>query len=247
MEKCVFIGYPAGYKGWKFYNPGNKKVVISKRADFDEHYFMLQRNSEPHLPPPHPDTLLEMPPTFISLPDMLDDSLDASQAPQKPVHGGDGPTASDLPSVAPASPPSPLACFQTPASPIIHSLLLLLLLLLLHPQLLPLAPSASGIQEISGSQSNELFQSVTNCQESLHQLWSPQMKQTATLITPLTSSKLVPPPHLSSPLTGSPSSAQMQNCGRKLVRKRWRLTESMGLGRSSNCPLGSMQLAPDGS
>ena len=38
MEKCIFIGYPEGYKGWKFYNPQTKKVIISERADFDEHY-----------------------------------------------------------------------------------------------------------------------------------------------------------------------------------------------------------------
>ena len=35
-EKCVFIGYPDGYKGWKFYNPTTKHTVISERADFDE-------------------------------------------------------------------------------------------------------------------------------------------------------------------------------------------------------------------
>ena len=38
MEKCVFIGYPEGYKGWKFYNPDTKKMVISERAEFDEWY-----------------------------------------------------------------------------------------------------------------------------------------------------------------------------------------------------------------
>jgi hypothetical protein len=38
MEKCIFIGYPEGYKGWKFYNPKTKKVIISERADFDERY-----------------------------------------------------------------------------------------------------------------------------------------------------------------------------------------------------------------
>ena len=38
MEKCVFIGYPEGYKGWKFYNPETKKVIICERADFDERY-----------------------------------------------------------------------------------------------------------------------------------------------------------------------------------------------------------------
>src|SRR6201996_7804559 len=134
---------------------------------------------------------------------------------------------------------------------IIHSSLLLLLLLfllpLLHPQLHPLVPNASGVQGTSGSQSNGLSQSITRSLESLHQWWSPQMKQTAILMTPLISSKLVWPLHLNLHHTGSPSNAQMQNCGRKLVRKRWRHTDSMALGRSSNCPLGSVQLAPDGS
>jgi hypothetical protein len=40
MEKCIFIGYPDGYKGWKFYNPITKKTVISERAEFDERYML---------------------------------------------------------------------------------------------------------------------------------------------------------------------------------------------------------------
>jgi len=36
MEKCIFVGYPAQYKGWEFYNPSNRKFVLSDRADFDE-------------------------------------------------------------------------------------------------------------------------------------------------------------------------------------------------------------------
>ena len=43
------------------------------------------------------------------------------------------------------------------------------------------------------------------------------------------------------------SNALMQICGRRLVRKRWRLNDSMALGRLSSCHLGSVQLAPDGS
>jgi hypothetical protein len=39
MEKCIFVGYPSGYKGWKFYNPVTKKFIISERAEFDERYF----------------------------------------------------------------------------------------------------------------------------------------------------------------------------------------------------------------
>ena len=36
-EKCVFIGYPDGYKGWKFYNLTTKHTIISERTDFNEH------------------------------------------------------------------------------------------------------------------------------------------------------------------------------------------------------------------
>ena len=32
----MFIGYPDGYKGWKFYNPTTKHTIISEHADFDE-------------------------------------------------------------------------------------------------------------------------------------------------------------------------------------------------------------------
>ena len=39
MEKCVFMGYPSGYKGWQFYNPTTQKYIISERAEFDEHVF----------------------------------------------------------------------------------------------------------------------------------------------------------------------------------------------------------------
>ena len=36
MEKCIFIGYPEGYKGWMFYNPTIKRTIISERAEFVE-------------------------------------------------------------------------------------------------------------------------------------------------------------------------------------------------------------------
>src|SRR5437660_7975283 len=48
VEKCVFIGYPEGYKGWKFFNPTTKHTIISERAEFDERYFPLsKRSSQP--------------------------------------------------------------------------------------------------------------------------------------------------------------------------------------------------------
>ena len=52
MEKCIFIGYPEGYKGWKFYNPETKKAVVCERADFDERYFLGRRETTPSFSPP---------------------------------------------------------------------------------------------------------------------------------------------------------------------------------------------------
>ena len=39
METCVFVGYPSGYKGWKFYNPTTRKYITSEQAEFDERTF----------------------------------------------------------------------------------------------------------------------------------------------------------------------------------------------------------------
>jgi hypothetical protein len=107
MEKCIFIGYPQGYKAWKFYSPGSKKVIISERADFDERFFMNQRSSVPQLPPPRPETLLEASPPSVHLPDSLPADLDDPGCSQQPVHGGDGPLVSDLPPVRSQTPSSP--------------------------------------------------------------------------------------------------------------------------------------------
>ena len=254
MEKCVFIEYPQGCKGWKFYNPVTKKVVISERADFDEHYFMLQRHSAPHLPPPHPDMLLETPLTSCTLPDIFGDVVDAPSVPQKPA-------LEEMVLLL-------LICllliqFHLQAlqfalrhllPPIIHFLLLLHLHLHLHhpPLLFLLTPNTPdvpemSVPEMSGCQRNGASQIATSSLESLHLLWSPQLTIPAILMIPWTSSKLMQPPHLSPHPSDSLSNALMQICGRRLVRKRWRLTDSMALGRLSSCPLGSVQLAPDGS
>ncbi len=99
--------------------------------------------------------------------------------------------------------------------------------------------------EMSGCQNNGPFQITTNSPGSPHQQLPLQMK-VRTLMIPLTSSRLVLLPQLNPHLTDSPSNALMLICGTQLVRKRWRLTDAMGLGRLSNYPLKGMQLAPDG-
>jgi len=44
-KKCIFLGYKKGVKGYKFWDPVDKKVVISRDAVFDEQS-MLQQNQE---------------------------------------------------------------------------------------------------------------------------------------------------------------------------------------------------------
>ena len=71
MEKCIFIGYPEGYKGWKFYNPETKKVIICERADFDERYTYDGQllKSAPELKPLIP---MELEPTsVVPLPEVV--------------------------------------------------------------------------------------------------------------------------------------------------------------------------------
>ena len=60
VEKCVFIGYPTGYKGWMFYNPTTGSICILEHADFDKRYFPCPTGSKHDdipsfaLPPPPP-------------------------------------------------------------------------------------------------------------------------------------------------------------------------------------------------
>jgi len=97
MEKCVFIGYPAGYKGWKFYNPTTKKTIICERAEFDERSFLL-KPSNPPLPPLLPNTQPDpVAQTDVQVPDLRGDD--------------DLPPQNDavIPALAPAPAPLPLA------------------------------------------------------------------------------------------------------------------------------------------
>ena len=39
-KKCIFIGYMKGVKGYKFWDPVVKKMVISRNAMFDEQFML---------------------------------------------------------------------------------------------------------------------------------------------------------------------------------------------------------------
>src|SRR5438445_9145531 len=64
VEECIFIGYPEGYKGWKFFNPTTKRTIISERAEFDERYFPLSKcSTQPSVAPPTPSNETTTPST----------------------------------------------------------------------------------------------------------------------------------------------------------------------------------------
>ena len=97
MEKCIFIGYPPDYKGWKFYNPITKKSIISERAQFDERYFLGIQGSTPAVIPTsllkHPPTPTSQQPSPISNlppPDDSDEDYEYSDFGDVHNHGGDG-------------------------------------------------------------------------------------------------------------------------------------------------------------
>src|SRR4051812_37938444 len=78
MEKCVFVGYPPGYKGWKFYNPTTKHTFISERADFDERFFGLKHT--PVTSSPFTEPIPDVPNTTEPSPHTLSNASDSECA-----------------------------------------------------------------------------------------------------------------------------------------------------------------------
>jgi hypothetical protein len=93
---------------------------------------------------------------------------------------------------------------------------------------------------------NNKFLCATGKSKSPLQSLHPQMKMIPPMIHWIVFTH-IPPLLLSLGHTDSPNSLLIGIHGTKLVRRRWRLIRSMAPGRSSNCLLGSMQLARDGS
>src|SRR6202789_1608872 len=65
MEKCVFVGYPDGYKGWTFYNPTTKRTVISVTN------ISVKSSSDSSITSPYLPVISR---TFPSFPHLLDES-----------------------------------------------------------------------------------------------------------------------------------------------------------------------------
>jgi transposase InsO family protein len=112
MEKCVFVGYPDGYKGWTFYNPTTKQTIISERAEFDERYFPGLKHTStidsPFEPPP---------PTFYH--PVLDSGGD-NEPETNPTHDHRSPSPEPIPDDPDALqllPDAPEALPDVPATP----------------------------------------------------------------------------------------------------------------------------------
>jgi hypothetical protein len=51
MEKAVFMGYPAGFKAWKFWNPTAQRLIIAERAEFEKRSFPTNKPKPAEQPP----------------------------------------------------------------------------------------------------------------------------------------------------------------------------------------------------
>ena len=109
MEKCIFIGYPDGYKGWKFYNPVTRKAVIAERADFDERYFLGRTKTQPTV---KPSSLLENPPSPVSIPLPTLDSPSTNEDDDRNSHVQDH--GGDIEEINPSPANSPKQELKTP-------------------------------------------------------------------------------------------------------------------------------------
>ena len=131
-QKCVFIGYPAGYKGWMFYNPLTKKTLISDSVTFDERAFpglsktpVIEENS------PYDFLLVDdttvpsqvgvVPDQVGVLPGLIGDELDQVGDSENSAPVSPSPQSSPSPSPSPSPAPSPVASPTPPPVPPVTS------------------------------------------------------------------------------------------------------------------------------
>ena len=114
-KKCIFIGYPDGVKAWRFWDPVDKKVIISSHAIFDERCFPgnstiainlidpLEESTPPPPPPPPPSLVV------LHQGGDEDDNDEAPDEPELPAPVPGVPPAAPVPNPgpAPAAPPPP--------------------------------------------------------------------------------------------------------------------------------------------
>jgi transposase InsO family protein len=104
--KCVMIGYAAGTKAWRLWDPAARRVIISKDVIFDE---------SPHQPLTHGTTAKQTPPQrLVEIADEIFVPQHAPVPPFVPVIHNDPP---DVPASPPGSPPPPGSPSPPPSPP----------------------------------------------------------------------------------------------------------------------------------
>ena len=126
MEEYIFIGYPEGFKAWKFYNSITKRTIISEWDEFDEHYFpgLKHKWEQPCINPSSPLIVSEYQ-TLISVvtePDKEYDEPSKKLQPtaDSPIPAMDctSPAASPTPVPFSSPPPEPTEATSLPQAPI---------------------------------------------------------------------------------------------------------------------------------
>ena len=123
-KRCIFIGYPDGVKAWQFWDPIDKKVIISSHTVFDERCF--PGNSTTAINLILTSLPISSPPTHLVVLDQGgDDSNDTNtdKAPLAPIPVPAPPAADPAPAVPPIAPvpdvahvPAPAKCQNPPRS-----------------------------------------------------------------------------------------------------------------------------------
>ena len=124
--KCIFLGYPDEYKGWKCYDPVTKRVLVSRDVIFNEAELpglgikdstITGSSLQPTPPSVDQNTIHKF---LIPLdddddsPDDVDSVGDIPQAPVQPVQAEDPPQPDPLPA-PPIPPPVPPPAIPPPA------------------------------------------------------------------------------------------------------------------------------------
>ena len=109
-KKCIFVGYPDGIKAWRFWDPVDRRIIISSHAVFDERCFPGNSTVAINLVTPLSDPFA---PSQVVLHQGGDDEIEDDEAPEAPVLAADNPapvvqeTRPDAPAHIPHAVPLP--------------------------------------------------------------------------------------------------------------------------------------------
>jgi hypothetical protein len=113
-KKCIFVGYPEGVKAWRFWDPVDKRFIISSHAVFDERCFPGNSSTAINLAGTLAHPIADAPQVVLHQGGNEDTDDDGPPPPPGPGPGPPPPVAP--PAAAPAPPhPAPAMLRKNPA------------------------------------------------------------------------------------------------------------------------------------